>query len=214
MKAISAADAADPKQYGFDKPEVTVSIGAGSSRATLVVGKAGEAGTFFARDESRPMVFTVESSLVDELKKPADTYRRKDLFEFRSFTANRIEITRGKDTVAFEKTKGPEKDAQEKWRQVLPAAKDVDATTVDTFLTRLSNLRAESFLAPDDKTKTGLDAPAAVVVVKFDEGKKQERVAFGKVESDVFASRPGEPGTAKVPAFDFDEAMRGLDEIK
>ena len=161
------------------------------------------------------MVFTIESSLVDELKKPADTYRRKDLFEFRSFTANRIEITRGKDTLTFEKSKGKEKDAQEKWRQVLPAAKDVDASKIDTFLTRLSNLRAESFLAPDDKkTKTGLDAPAAIVVVTFDEGKKRERVLFGKVDSDVYASRAGEPGIAKVVTFDFDEAMRGLDDIK
>ncbi len=50
--------------------------------------------------------------------------------------------------------------------------------------------------------------------VPTDEGKKQERVLFGKVDSDAFASRPGEPGTAKVPAFDFDEAMRGLDDIK
>ena len=214
MKAIAADAAADPTPYGFDKPELTVTVGAGSSRATLVVGKAGEAGTFFARDQSRPMVFTVEASLVDELKKPADTYRRKDLFEFRSFTANRIEITRGKDTLAFEKAKGPEKDAQEKWRQVLPAAKDVDASKIDTFLTRLSNLRAESFLAPDDKTKTGLDAPAATVVVRFEDSKKQERVVFGKVGSDVFASRASEPGVAKIATFDFDEAMRGLDEIK
>jgi hypothetical protein len=214
MKAIAANDVTDPKQYGFDKPEVTVTIGAGSSRATLIVGKAGEAGTFFARDQARPMVFAVEASLVDELKKPADTYRRKDLFEYRSFTANRIEITRGKETMAFEKTKGQGKDAQEKWRQVLPAAKDVDAAKIDTFLTRLSNLRAESFLAPDDKSKTGLDAPAAIVVVRFEDGKKQERVVFGKVGTDVFASRAGEPGAAKVATFDFDEAMKGLDDIK
>jgi hypothetical protein len=215
MKAIAAPDLADPKQYGFDKPEATVAIGAGSSRATLVIGKAGEAGTFYARDEARPMIFTVESSLVDEFKKPADDYRRKDLFEFRSFTANRIEITRGKDTLAFEKVKGQGKDAQEKWRQVLPVAKDVDATKLDSFLTRLSNLRAQSFLEPNDKaTKTGLDAPAAVIVVKFDEGKKQERVAFGKVGSDVFASRAGEAGAAKLTGFDFDDVMKGLDDIK
>ncbi len=215
MKAIVADSAADAAKYGFDKPEARVVIGAGSSRATLVVGKAGETGVFYAKDDARPMVFTIEASLVDELKKPADTYRRKDLFEFRSFTANRIEITRGKETLSFEKGKGKEKDAQEKWRQALPAAKDVDASKIDTFLTRLSNLRAESFLAPDDKkTKTGLDAPVAIVVVKFDDGKKQERVAFGKVDSDVYASRAGEPGVAKVTTFDFDEAMRGLDDIK
>ena len=82
---------------------------------------------------------------------------------------------------------------------MLPAAKDVDATQVDAFLTRLTNLRAESFLAPNDKTKTGLEEPAAIVVVKFDEGKKQERVVFGKVDSDAFASRPGEPGPRRCP---------------
>jgi hypothetical protein len=214
MKAIAAPEAADLKQYGLDKPALTVTVGAASSRATLVVGKAGEGGTFFARDQARPMVFTVEASLVDELKKPADTYRRKDLFEFRSFTANRIEITRGKDLLVFEKVKGQGKDAQEKWRQVQPAAKDVDATKMDTFLTRLSNLRAQTFLAPADKTKTGLDAPAAIIIVKFDDGKKQERVVFGRVGSDVFASRPDEPGAATVTAADFEEAMKGLDEIK
>jgi hypothetical protein len=215
MKAIAAPEVTDPKQYGFDKPEVTVAIGAGSSRATLVVGKAGEAGTFYARDQARPMVFTIESSLVDELKKTSDDYRRKDLFEFRSFTANRIDITRGKDTLAFEKTKGEGKDAQEKWRQVLPAPKDVDATKLDSFLTRLSGLRAQSFLDPADKTtKTGLNAPAATVVVKFDEGKKQERVVFGKVENDVFASCSGEAGVAKLTAFDYDDVMKLLDDIK
>jgi len=215
MKAIAAPEAADPKEYGFDKPEATVAIGAGSSRATLIVGKAGEAGTYFARDQARPMVFTIESSLVDELKKSSDDYRRKDLFEFRSFTATRIEITRGKDTIAFEKAKGEGKDAQEKWRQVQPAAKDVDATKLDPFLTRLSGLRAQSFLDPSDKTtKTGLDSPAAVVVVRFDEGKKQERVVFGKADTDVFASRSGEAGVAKLAAYDYDDVMKLLDEVK
>jgi len=215
MKAIAAAEMADAKAYGLDKPEVTVTVGAGSSRATLVIGKAGEGGTFYARDQARPTVFTIETSLVDELKKPADNYRKKDLFEFRSFTANRIEITRGKETLVFEKTKGQGKDAQEKWRQVQPTAKDVDATKFDSFLTRLSNLRAQSFLDPKDKTtKTGLDAPAAVVVVKFDDGKKQERVVFGKVGTDVFASRAGEPGAAKLTGFDFDDVMKDLDDIK
>lgn len=214
MKAIADAEGTDLKKYGLDQPEVTVTIGAGSSRAALLVGKAGEAGVFYAKDQARPMVFTVEASLVDELKKPADTYRRKDLFEFRSFNATRIEITRDKETLVFEKVKGEGKDATEKWRQVRPAAKDVDNTKMDTFLTRLSNLRAQSFLAPDDKTKTGLDKPAAVVVVTFDEGRKQERVVFGKGDTDMFASRPGEPGAARITTFDFDDAFRALDEIK
>jgi len=47
----------------------------------------------------------------------------------------------------------------------------------------------------------------------FGDPKKEERVSFGKVEKDVFASRAGEPGAAKVDATDFDEANKLLDEL-
>ena len=56
-------------------------------------GKAAD-NTVYARDASKPMVVTIDSALVDELKKGADEYRRKDLFEFRPYNANRVEITR------------------------------------------------------------------------------------------------------------------------
>ena len=72
-------------------------------------------------------------------------------------------------------------------------------------------MRAESFV--ESTAKTGLDKPALALHVKFDEGKKEERVAFGKVGDDVYASRPNEPGAAKVAAADFNESMKMLDEI-
>jgi hypothetical protein len=55
--------------------------------------------------------------------------------------------------------------------------------------------------------------PALTVLAKFDDGKKEERVTFGKVDTDVFAARPGEPGAAKVDANDFTEANKTLDEL-
>lgn len=214
MKSIAAKEAADLKIYGLDKPEATVVVGAGSSRATLIVGKATpeNTGTIYAKDASRPEIFTVEGALADELKKPADEYRRKDLFEFRPFNATRIEITRDKVTVAFEKVKGDGKDVQDKWRQALPAARDVDQTKVDTLLTKLSSLRAQSFA--DAKTKTGLEAPVLMVVARYDDGKSEERVTFGKAGSDVFAARKDEAGAAKLDAGAFDEAIKALDALK
>ena len=56
-------------------------------------------------------------------------------------------------------------------------------------------------------------APALVVFAKFEDGKKEERVTFGKTDSDAYASRPGEPGAAKVDATDLTEAMKSLDEL-
>ena len=73
--------------------------------------------------------------------------------------------------------------------------------------------RTTLLLEPGAKTKTGLDSPAMTVFVKFEDGKKEERVTFGKVENDAYAARPGEPGAAKIDASDFNEAVKALDEI-
>jgi hypothetical protein len=213
MKAITAPDAADLKPYGLDKPDTTVTVGLGSSRATLVLGAKTDAGTVYAKDESRPMVFTVEASLLDDLKKPADQFRRKDLFAFRAFNANVIEITRGGATLAFERVKGGGADTAEKWRQTRPAARDVDGAAMDTFLTRLSSLRAQSFVETDGKTRTGLQAPVVTVGVKFDDGRKEEKAAFGREGADVFAGIAGQPGAAKIDATEFDDALKALDAV-
>ena len=202
---------ADMKKYGLDKPAATVDLKLGSARATLAVGGKAADNTVYARDASKPMVVTIDNALVDELKKGADEYRRKDLFEFRPYNANRVEITRDTQTIAFEKTKGEGEKAEEKWRRVSPTAGDVDKDKIDSLLSRLSNMRAASFV--DASAKTGVNAPAMTVVAKFDEGKKEERVTFGKVDDDVYAARPGEPGAAKVDAMDFTEANKTLDEL-
>src|SRR5262249_10479417 len=108
MKAIVADEAspADLKKYGLDKPEATVNLAAGSTRATLLIGgKADKDNTVYARDASKPTVVTVEQSLLDDLKKDADSYRRKDLFEFRPFNATHVELTRNGQTVVLDRVK-------------------------------------------------------------------------------------------------------------
>ena len=214
MKAITAQDAPSLKPYGLDKPAASVTFGLGSSRATLLLGGKADAGTVYAKDASRPMVFTVDSTLLDDVKKPADQLRRKDVFEFRAFNATAVHITRGTSTVAFEKTKGQGKDATDVWRQTKPAAKDVDAAAFDTLLTKLSDLRAQSFVETGGRTKTGLESPVMVVTVRFDEGKKEEKVTFGRVGADVFAAMAGQPGAAKIDATEFDDAVKALEAIK
>jgi hypothetical protein len=214
MKSIvteQAPSPADLKKYGFDKPDATVNLTTGSARATLVVGGKADDNTVYVRDESRPVVMTMDKSLVDELKKNADEFRKKDLFEFRSFNASRVEITRNGQTVAFEKTKGTGENAPDVWKRMSPTAGDVDKEKIDNMLSRLSNMRAASFVASE--AKTGLDKPAMTVHVKFDDGKKEERVTFGKNGDEVYASRPGEPGAAKADTSDFTEINKTLDEI-
>ncbi len=214
MKSIVTNDAApaDLKKYGLDKPQAAATVAMGSARATVDIGGNADDSSVYARDTSKPMVMTVEKAILDDLKKGADDYRRKDVFDFRAFNATRFEITRGTQTVAFEKVKtGTGANAPEQWKRLGPNPGTVDKDKMEAMLTRWANMRASSFV--DSTAKTGLDKPAAVVVVKFDDGKKEERVTFGKVDKDAYAARPGEPGAAKIDASDYDQAVKAVDEI-
>lgn len=212
MKSIVASDVADKDlaKYGLDTPAWIATVGAGSARASLTIGKADASGMLYARDLARPaMVMTIEAALADDLKKPANDYRPKEIFEFRSFSATRLEVTRGTSTMAFEQVKG--KDGTTKWQRMNPA-KDVPVSGMDDLLNSLAGMMLDQWV--DAKTKTGLDAPVAVITAKFDDGKKTERLTFGKVGADMFAARDGEPGAFKIDAARFDESMKLVDAVK
>jgi Domain of unknown function (DUF4340) len=214
MKSIAAPEIKKPEEYGLDKPLATVTIGAGSSQARLAVGKSAGEGTVYAQDLSRPMVLTIESSLLDEFKKDPGDYRQKDLFDARAFNANRVEVTRGTETVAFEKTKTKNKDGkdEEKWRQVAPITRDVDQPKVENLISTATQARASSFV--DTETKTGLEKPELTIAIKSNDGKREEKVAFAKSGSDGYAARAGEAGAAKIEASTIDNLVKTLDELK
>ncbi len=213
MKSIAADNVSpgDLKKYGLDTPEATVNLNMGSARATLQFGGKAADNTVYARDASKDSVITVESALLDDMKKSADDYRRKDVFEFRPFNATHIEITRNGQTISLERIKGQGEAAPDKWKRVSPTAGELTKEQSDGLLGKLSNIRVASFV--DATAKTGLDKPAITVVVKFDDGKKEERATFGQVGNEVYVARPNEPGAAKIDAADFNDVIKSLDEI-
>lgn len=210
MKSIVAASADDLAQYGLDKPESTVVLLAGSARTAISFGsKTSDGAGVYAKDASRPMVFTVEPFLVEDLKKAPGEFRPKDLFEFRSFSGNRLEITRGGATLVFEKRKGKDASAADTWAQTSPA-KTVEESKILDVLSRISNLRAQSFV---DVVPAGTSQVAAVVT-RYGDGKKEDRVTFFLSGAEVYATRPGEPGAASVLKADYDEAVKAVDALK
>ncbi|HEV8316827.1 MAG TPA: DUF4340 domain-containing protein [Vicinamibacterales bacterium] len=205
MKKLVAAEETDLKQYGLDKPSVTATVSTGSARASLALGKT-EKDAAYAKDLSRPIVFTVDPALATDLQKTVGDYRRKDVFEFRSFNANRVEIRRGADTLTFEKTK--DKDNKEIWRTA--SGQTADTTKVEDFLTRLSNLRAQAF---EQAQPAAMKSPEITATVRFDES-KMETVTLGRSGNDVFAARADEPGAAKLDKTPYEETIKALDALK
>jgi hypothetical protein len=212
MKSI-VADATDLKKYGLDKPVATVRLGSGSSQASLAVGSAAESGTVYAKDLSRPAVFTIDSSLTADLKKDVGEYRQKDLFDARSFNTSRLDVIHNNQTSTFEKTKVKGKDGkeEEKWKQTAPSARDVDASKIEALISAVTVARATGFV--DSTANTGLDKPELTVAFKYDES-KDERVTFARTKDGAYAARAGVPGAAKVDASVLDSIIKALGEVK
>jgi hypothetical protein len=208
---------ADLKAYGLDKPELVATIGAGSTRATLAIGGKYDDTSVYARDLSRPLIFTLDKAVLDDVKKKPDDLRIKDVFEFRTFTANAIDLTYGGVTYSFTKVKAPAPAKPDQspapvdtWKETKPTAKDVDQTKFTDLLTTLSNLRSESFA--DKALASGEDFTADV---KFGDATSanEERVTLRKSGTTAQAVHPGDTGAAVVPVADLDKIVSGLKAI-
>lgn len=216
MQAIVAGESGEPpptelRKLGLDRPQALVTLGAGSARASLALGAAQADGAVYARDLSRPLVFTVASSLLDELKKTPDDLRQKDVFVFRAYSATGLDVTHGGRTWSFLKettaatATTPSSDT---WKKTAPEAGEVNQTAMTDWLNSLSTLRAESFAA-----KAPASGDDLVVVARSGAAGAAERVTLRKAGNAAYAIRPDEPGAAVVPVADLDRVLSQFKEL-
>jgi hypothetical protein len=215
MSRLVEENPKDLSKYGLDKPVMTVTIGAESAKTVLEVGKT-ENDQTYAKDASRPMVFTVDTTLQADLNKSFDDYRKKDLFELRPFYTAKLRAVLdgpgGTKTYEFEKVPPAKEGASETWKvtRVGGASHTADPAAMDDLLNKLVAIKAESFVTGN--TRTGLDKPALVVSASYDDG-KFERVRFGAVDNNAYAARDGEAGVAKIDEMSMRAAMQAFDAV-
>jgi hypothetical protein len=206
------ASQAELRQFGLDRPQLVLELGAGSNRASLAIGGKIDDSSVYARDLSRPLVLSVDASLLTDFNKTVDDLRVKDVFVFKPYTAVGIEITRAGTTSAFEKSRpaGGDAAAADVWKQTKPEARDVNQTGMTDLLNTLSSLRAERFVP--QPAGSGDDV---VVVARSGDAAKptEERVTLRRAGDVIHAIRPDERGAAVVPAGDFDKALNQLKEL-
>jgi hypothetical protein len=258
MKSLAAQEAtpADLHKYGLVKPTALVTLISPSGRTGLMVGTpsptSGAGATpaapgtppgsseptgegVYAKDVSRPLVFTVDKTLADDLKKGPADYRLKDIFDFREFTGTKIEVTRAGATVTFEKKKEtpppapaaaagkdaakaagkaaptPPPEPVEKWTQVAPQApKPVEEAKINDIAAKVASLRADTFV---DKLPAGA-AELMTIATTFDQGKKSEKVVLYKAGADYYAIRPDDTGAAKLPMMGVEDIIKALDNAR
>jgi hypothetical protein len=211
MKSVVADEATpdDLQEYGLDSPVISITLD--GTDASLLVGNDASDEEVYAKDAAGSVIFTVETSLADDLRRGANEYRRRDMFDFRAYNATRAEFTRDGQTVVFEQVPADGDDAQDTWRRVSPAPADVERSAIDTLLVGLVDIRAVEFV--NSTENTGLGLPILSVFVAFEDGQKEERVVFGRQGDEVYASRPDDAGAALVDSEKVDEVIKRLEEL-
>ena len=210
MASIIDSPAAGSATYRLDKPVFAVTVAAGSSRETLQIGGRADPSNSYARNLSRPIVFTIPTSFVDALKNEPAHYRRKDVFEFQTIDATRLEVVRDGQTTVYEKATAAGSGG--KWRELSPSAHDIEPAKMDTALSKLSYLRAVTFV----QSPAGVTSGSGVisVLVKYDEGKKSESVQLAKLGSGPFAVRADWPDAARLDASAYALLVASLDDLQ
>ena len=210
MQALTADNATDLKQYGLDKPTATMTVKSGSSSATLTLGKTDNAVVFAKDAVAAADLHGGAHACVTTSIKDVGEFRRKDVFDFRSFTATRRGVhARRRDAGVREvEVEGQGRQGRGRWKDAKGAT--VDAMKVEDLLTKVSGLRASSFEAT---APAALKTPVLTVKAQFDSKTRNgdDRPCRRRRLCRAGRTSRARPSSTRPP---LDEALKALDALK
>jgi len=207
MQTVVAEEKKNPGQYGFGAPTLRLLLSGPKGSQTMVLGKKDKEGDrYFAMNSALGPVFTLSSSFLTQFQKDPAALREKDLFSFSTFDVKRLEVDTPKGHRVFEQQKG-------KWRQTAPNAKDEDTGKVESFLSHLRDLRADSFPKQGNLATLGLAKPAYRFQVQFGDKTQTEIVEASKTGEHVYARRSTDPLPGELAKTALDDVEKALSNL-
>jgi len=181
-KAVVTEKASSLKSYGLDKPDVVVTLWLGKDKAKkqLKIGDEKAPDRYYAKDEARDPIFTVDSTFVVELRKDLFDLRDKEIVRFLRDRVNKIELVYADSSIVCQK------DTSDNWRVTAPVVQKAKKWKVSGLLSDIETLKAEEFVAEQatDLSRYGLDTPQ-ITAKLWDDREIQTQVSLGKVKGDL-----------------------------
>jgi len=217
---IVAEETDDLKAYGLDAPEITATVtvkqdkdkeeGEEDKETTykVLIGGKTDDDTWYAKVDSKKMIFTVRKSVHDDL---ASNLLSLNVMKFEKDDARELKIVRGDET--FRCTR-EDKDAE--WVVLTPEGRKAKADTVSSILDRLHLLRADEYTeyTPEDLAAYGLDKPSAVITVKVkDDQDKVLRIGKTLDNGKAYASTADASPVFVLSKYNVDQINKPLDEL-
>ena len=200
-------DADSLATYGLGErtPHVEIALLVGADRAEkrLAIGGADEQGRWYARDASRPQVFLVDSTLVQELTKDIADLRDKEPLRFERDQVERIVLTRGTAT-AF----AADKDTSGVWHLSEPVGRDAKSWKLNSLLSDLEQLEVEGFAE-----ELPAEAAPAFSIELHGEGQALLIARLSAAAGTSYLQQEGDDAVYVVSGDDFAELDLDIDDV-
>ena len=190
--------------YGLDSRAVEWSFSLGQDRVEkrLSIGSEDDEGRYYARDESRPQVFLVDSTLVQKLTQEVTALRSKKPLQVDRDRINRMEYRRGSAMVFT-----AEKDTSGVWNLQDPPGQKAKSWKLNALLTDLQSLEATGFaVAQGGEPSLG--------VRLMEDGQSLHYVQFFLRDGEIYLEQDGDSHAYKIDTDVFADIDMELDEVR
>ena len=180
------------RRYGLTNPKLTATLKSmdGSINHTLSLGNV-ENGRVFATTNKRKNVYAISLSVLEQLDRGADSYRRNTAFGFQSYRVPTLKVKMGEDSVTLVKK------AFEDWRMMEPFKLRANDRLITALLDSLEIMRIQRYipLTEANKVQFGLDSPIATLSLTIEDQINIQQILIGDNSEDgkyTYISDPGE----------------------
>jgi len=208
-----AEEPADLKKYGLAKPDVTINLEIGESLAhtSFIIGDTArnDGGGYFAKEETRQPVFTIEKWAVDGLKKNAFDLQDKKVLGYDGQSADRI-VWR----IASQEYAAIRIDSLN-WMIVAPETLQVDPTLMGRWLKSLADFNVDELESyqPKPLANYGLAVPYLHLAV-FNRNQQIGSVMVGKEAGDKYYTKTGQaPYVYRIKKNTFDRLYKMPEDL-
>lgn len=183
--------------------EIALLVGEDRAEKRLAIGGADEQGRWYARDASRPQVFLVDSTLVQELTKSISDLRDKKPLRFERDQVERIVLTRGA-VPAF----AADKDTSGVWHLSKPMGRDAKSWKLNSLLSDLEQLEVEDFAE-----ELPAEATSVFSIELLGEGQALLTARFSAAAGTSYLQQEGDDAVYVVSGDDFAELDLDIDDV-
>jgi len=207
MQTIPSEDKKKGGDYGLGSPALRLELKGSDGVQTIVVGKKQkDAEQYFATNSALDPVFTLNADFVTQFQKNSADLREKDLFSFTSFDVKKFAVDTPKGHWAFERQ-------GTKWKETAPKSKDVSSDKIESLLTHVRDLRADTFPKGSNLAAFGLSQPAYRFNIQFGDKNTTEIVEAAKSGDHVYARRSTDPLPSELAKAALDDVEKSLGEL-